>query len=122
MAPAAESVTRLEVERVLDVPQKCLSKVKTSSRGSPSTCCRKERVRESEAGPMPSETMNTRLRLRLVCNLLSELAPFVVGRESIPGFVALPCWMMTASTMTAAVARRAQTKMAVSRRRKDRRC
>lgn len=37
MAPAAESVTRDEVERVRDVPMKCLSRVRVLSHGRPST-------------------------------------------------------------------------------------
>jgi hypothetical protein len=63
VAPAAESVTHESVDRVRDVPQKCRSSVSVSSMGSPEVNCRKERVSEREAGPMPSETMKMRLRL-----------------------------------------------------------
>lgn len=102
MAPAALSVTREFEERVREEPQKCLSRVRTSSSGRPSTCWRKLRVRESEAGPMPSETMKMRLRL---------------PSAGLGNFVELLCWVHTARTMRAAVARRAQTKRTISRRR-----
>ncbi len=62
VAPAAESVTRELVDRVREVPQKWRSRVSTSSMGRDWVNWRKERVRESEAGPMPSETMKMRLR------------------------------------------------------------
>jgi hypothetical protein len=62
VAPAAESVTREFVERVREVPQKWRSRVRMSSMGREEVNWRKERVRESEAGPMPSETMKMRLR------------------------------------------------------------
>ena len=63
VAPAAESVTSELVERVREVPQKWRSRVRTSSMGREEVNWRKERVREREAGPMPSETMKMRLRL-----------------------------------------------------------
>jgi len=69
---------------------------------------------------MPSETMNTRFRFLLF--LKAGVMVSVVGGPgmgSTPGFVALPCWTITERTMTVAVARRAQMKIAVSRRRDD---
>lgn len=117
MAPAAESVTSEFDDRVREVPQKCLSSVKTSSIGRLETCCRNERVKEREAGPMPSETIKTRFRF------LSFLRPdFVVYGSPVAGApgtagaaVELRCWRTTVRTMTAAVARKAQEKRINSR-------
>lgn len=62
VAPAAESVTRLLLERVRLVPQKWRSSVSVSSMGKPSASCRNDLVRARDAGPIPSDTMKTRLR------------------------------------------------------------
>jgi len=122
VAPAAESVTHEFVERVRDVPQKWRSSVRVSSMGSEEVYCRKERVSEREAGPMPSETMKMRLRFFLFLFLVGEerYGPPATGSLGLMGagageVVELRCWRTTASTMTPAVARRAQAKRIISR-------
>src|SRR3569833_3710882 len=102
VAPAAEYVTSELLDRARLVPQKWRSSTSVSSMGISSTSCRNERVREREAGPMPSDTMKIRLR-------------FPSGRGEWD--VWLLCWSTTARTMTAAVAASAQTNKSISRRR-----
>ena len=65
MAPAAESVTKLLVLLVLELPIKCSSSTSMSSIGNPLVNCRKLRVSDSDVGPMPSDTMNIMFRFPL---------------------------------------------------------
>lgn len=63
MAPAAESVTKLDVLLVRDEPIKCSSSTSTSSMGSPVSVCLKLLVNDRLVGPIPSETMKMRFLL-----------------------------------------------------------
>lgn len=106
VAPAAESVTSELELLVLDCPIKWSSSMSVSSQGSCSVYCLQLLVNVSDVEPMPSETMNMRFLL----------PPALLLPSPLPDVWEL-CCHTTASTITAAVAMRAQTKRPISRHR-----
>jgi len=110
VAPAAESVMREFELRVRDEPIKCSSSTSTSSFGSTSVYCLKLLVIESEAGPMPSDTMKIRFLFPV---------GFPSSPQRLPGVFAcarLDSWLTTmASATMVMVARMAYTLKPASR-------